>query len=135
MCIVYDDWNTDHRRWLKRCLLIRGGNIKKDYNFSHFKWPTTPHSPNFAFKFCIPSLSLSLFLFLFALVRRFEFTNFFHVGSPKEDIFSGHLLSPAFQSSLYITIKNFHLTIWRQLGCVPVCYTIHGNGYPKPCKI
>ena len=29
----YDDWNTDHRRllkrWLKRCLLIRGDHIKK----------------------------------------------------------------------------------------------------------
>ena len=28
---------------------------------------------------------------------------FFNVGPPKEDIFSGHLLSPVFQSSLHIT--------------------------------
>ena len=24
---MYDDWNTDHRRWLKRCLLIIGDHI------------------------------------------------------------------------------------------------------------
>ena len=29
---------------------------------------------------------------------------FFNVGPPKEDIFSGHLLSPIFQSSLHVTI-------------------------------
>ena len=27
---------------------------------------------------------------------------FFYVGPPKEDIFSGHLLSPIFQSSFYM---------------------------------
>ena len=36
--------------------------------------------------------------------------------------FSGHLLSPIFQSSLHITVTNFHKTIWRQLGCVPVLW-------------
>ena len=25
---MYDDWNTDHRRWLKRCLFIRGTTLK-----------------------------------------------------------------------------------------------------------
>ena len=29
MCVMYDDSNTDHRRCLKRCLLIRGDHIKK----------------------------------------------------------------------------------------------------------
>ena len=31
---------------------------------------------------------------------------FFYVGPPKEDIFSGHFLSPLFQSTLHITITN-----------------------------
>ena len=29
LCIMYYDWSTDHRRWLKRCLLIRGDHLKK----------------------------------------------------------------------------------------------------------
>ena len=33
---------------------------------------------------------------------------FFNVGPPKEDIFSGHLLSPVFQTLVHITITNFH---------------------------
>ena len=38
------------------------------------------------------------------LVRTHDYRSiFFNVGSPKEDIFSGHLLSPIFQSTLHIT--------------------------------
>ena len=37
--------------------------------------------------------------------------DFFYVGSPKEDIFSGHLLSPVFQSSLHITITGLCLCV------------------------
>ena len=33
----------------------------------------------------------------------FFFFFFLNVGPPKEDIFSGHLLSPIFQSAIYIT--------------------------------
>ena len=39
---------------------------------------------------------------------------FFYVGSPKEDIFSGHLLSAIFLSTLHITITSLCL-------CVELC--------------
>ena len=40
---MYDDWNTDHRRWWERCLLIRGDHIKKEkkLNCQHFIADTT----------------------------------------------------------------------------------------------
>ena len=45
----------------------------------------------------------TLILLMFSFIKFF-----FNVGPPKEDIFSGHFLSSVFQSSLHITIKNFH---------------------------
>ena len=45
----------------------------------------------------------------------------FNAAPPKEDFFSGHLLSPVFKSSLHITITNF---LWDHLkaalNCIPV---------------
>ena len=29
MCMYKEDWNTDHRKWLKRSLLTKGDHIKK----------------------------------------------------------------------------------------------------------
>ena len=40
MCVMYYDWNTDHRRWLKRCLFIKGDHIKK-----YSKGPTNCQAP------------------------------------------------------------------------------------------
>ena len=38
MCSMYDDWNTDHRRWVKRCLLIRGDHIKNSFDKRSIPW-------------------------------------------------------------------------------------------------
>ena len=38
---------------------------------------------------------------------------FFYVGPPKEDIFSGHLLSPVFQSSYTLQLQISFVTFWR----------------------
>ena len=43
---------------------------------------------------------------LFPLIKIYQFFFFFNVGPPKEDIFSGHLLSPVFQSITHITITG-----------------------------
>ena len=37
---------------------------------------------------------------------------FLNVGPPKEDIFSGHLLNPIFQSTLHITFLQVYALVW-----------------------
>ena len=57
----------------------------------------------------------------YAKFRMYIFFFFFNVGPPKEDIFSGHLLSPLFQSTLQITITSLCLgvdTLFRDFACV-----------------
>ena len=47
---------------------------------------------------------------------------FFYVGSPLEDIFSGHLLSPIFQSTLHITITSLCLGVDTvRFSCLLLC--------------
>ena len=57
-----------------------------------------------------PTISTNTYFLLF----------FFKVGPPKEDIFSGQLLSPIFQSSYTLQLQISLVTIWRQLSCIPV---------------
>ena len=40
------------------------------------------------------------------LTKQGTVSSFFFFGPPKEDIFSGHLLCPIFQSTLHITITS-----------------------------
>ena len=54
---------------------------------------------------------------------------FFNVGPPKEDIFSGHYLSPVFHFILHITITNFHETSEGSLHCI---YPPHAYAQPHP---
>ena len=49
-------------------------------------------------------------------------TNFFYVGPLKEDIFSGHHLSPVFQSSLHITFTSLCLCVGAsRFSCLLLC--------------
>ena len=64
-------------------------------------------SLNFFFIVYLPSMSLIQIVF-FDESQTFFFL-FFNVGPPKEDIFSGHLLSPVFQSIYTYYINRFLL--------------------------
>ena len=51
---------------------------------------------------------------------------FFNVGPPKEDIFSGHLLSPIFQSSIYMLHYRF---LALEAAQVYVCSLYEAHSY------
>ena len=56
------------------------------------------------------------------IVRDCEFCFFFYVGTLTEDIFSGHLLSPLFQSTLQITITSLCLCVDTvRFSCLLLC--------------
>ena len=51
--------------------------------------------------------------------------SFFYVGSPKEDIFSGHHISPIFQSSFYTLHLQVFASVWVLQGFLsPVISTV-----------
>ena len=45
------------------------------------------------------------------VIHILDIIHFFNVGPLKEDIFSGHLISPIFQSTLHITITSLCLCV------------------------
>ena len=72
----------------------------------------------FGFNKCLAALRAASFICSALAPKVF----FFNIGPSKEDIFSGHLLSPIFQSTLHITITSLCLGVDTvRFSCLLLC--------------